>query len=64
MGMTLKALRVNKNLKQKEAGAMIGVREETIRSWEQGKTYPDARQIRQIEKVYDTTYDQINFFNE
>lgn len=64
MGMTLKALRVNKNLKQREAGELIGVREETIRSWEQGKTYPDVRQIKQIEKVYDTTYDNINFFNE
>ena len=64
MAMTLKALRVNKNLKQREAGVLIGVREETIRSWEQGKTFPDARQIKQIEKVYDTTYDNINFFNE
>ena len=60
-GITLKALRVNMDLKQSEASEILGVREETLRSWEQGKTFPNAIQIKAIERLYNTTYDAINF---
>ena len=58
---TLKALRVNKGYTQPEAAELIGVGEKAYCSWEQGKTFPNAIQIKKIEKVFDTTYDQINF---
>lgn len=59
--ITLKALRVNQNLKQSEAAARLGVTEDTLRSWENGETYPNVKQVKEIEKLYDTSYDQINF---
>lgn len=62
--MTLKALRVNQNLNQKEAAEKLGIEEKTLRRWENAETFPNVKQIKDIEKLYDTTYDQINFLNE
>lgn len=61
MAMTLKALRVNKGLDQKSAAEVLGITPETLSRWEQGKSYPNVRQISQIEKLYSVTYSDINF---
>lgn len=61
MAMTLKALRVNANLDQKTAARELGVTPETLGSWEQGKTFPNVKQITLIESLYNTTYNDINF---
>lgn len=61
MAMTLKALRVNKGLDQKSAAEALGITPETLSRWEQGKSYPNVKQITQIEKLYSVTYSDINF---
>ena len=61
VAMTLKALRVNSGLKQKEAAERIGVTPETLGSWENAKSFPNVKQINRIEKLYHTCYADIIF---
>lgn len=61
MEMTLKAARVNANLTQLEAAKRLDISESTLSMWEKGKTFPDARKIRDIEKVYGIPYNDIIF---
>lgn len=58
---TLKALRINENLTQEEAGKRLGVTKDTISRWENGKSYPNAKQIHLIENLYGVNYDTIIF---
>lgn len=46
---------------QEEAGKAIGVSANVISNWERGRTYPDAMQIKKIEKVYGVGYKNIIF---
>ena len=64
MAMTLKALRINKGMDQKTAAERLGITPETLGRWEQGKSFPNVRQITRIEKLYSTTYSDINFLLE
>lgn len=64
MNITLKAARVNKNLTQEEAGKILGVTKYTVGNWENGKSYPDADQIKKIEKLYEVNYDDIIFLTK
>ena len=61
MQLTLKALRVNKNLTQDEAAKAIGVSKYTWANYEVGKTYPDVPTIKAIEKVFGVKYSDILF---
>ena len=61
MLMTLRALRVNAGLDQKTAAERLGITPETLGKWEMGKSYPNVLQINKIEKLYSTTYADINF---
>lgn len=61
MGMTLKALRINKGLTQKDVAKNLQVTPETIGSWERAETFPTVPQISKLEKLYDTCYAEINF---
>ena len=61
MGLTLKALRVNKGLDQKTAAEKLGITPETLSKWEQGKTFPNVPQITKIEELYSVSYSDINF---
>lgn len=63
MKMTLKALRINKGYSQEKAATLIGISVETLANYEKGLTYPDIPILRKIEEVYETNYDNINFFN-
>lgn len=62
MGLTLKALRVNKGLTQKQAANVIGVSSSTLGSWENALSFPDVLNIKKIEMLYDTKYEDIIFF--
>lgn len=61
MSWTLRAARVNRGLTQEDAASAIGVTPLTIRKWEKGSTYPDARQIKKLCELYCVHYDDINF---
>ena len=58
---TLKALRINENLTQEEAGEKLGITKDKISRWENGKSYPNAKQIHLIENLYGVNYDDIIF---
>lgn len=61
MKLTLKSARVNAGLTQAAAGKALGVSGVTLSSWERGKTFPDAVQIKKIEKLYGVSYNDIIF---
>lgn len=61
MKISLKAARVNAGLTQKVVAQKLGVSKDTIRNWENCKTYPDAVQIKQLESIYKIPYDDIIF---
>lgn len=61
MPLTLKAIRINKGLSQEEAAKKLGVSRDTLSNWERGETYPNIPQLKNIEKVYEVSYDSINF---
>ena len=61
MAITLKALRINAGMDQRTAAEKIGVTPETLSKWENAKTFPNAKQISAIEKLYHVGYSDINF---
>lgn len=61
MKMTLKALRANKNLSQKEVAKALNISKETWRNYELGKTFPDVPTIQKMEKFFEVKYDDIIF---
>lgn len=62
MKLTLKALRTNKGYTQEQASNLIGISVETLAKYEKGITYPDIPILKKIEEIYETKYDNINFF--
>ena len=60
MQMTLKAIRINKQLSQDEAAKLIGISSDTLSNYERGKSFPDIPVLKKIEEVYETRYDSIN----
>lgn len=62
MKLTLRALRINKGYSQEKAANLIGVSVETLANYEKSVTYPDIPTLKKIEEVYETQYDNINFF--
>lgn len=61
MAITLKAARVNAGYDQKTAAKRLGVSSATLRSWENGITFPDVPQITKIEEAYSISYADIKF---
>lgn len=61
MKITLAAARVNAGLTQKEAATRLNVSNKTISSWENGTSFPNAQQIKNICDLYVVSYDNINF---
>jgi DNA-binding XRE family transcriptional regulator len=57
--VSLKALRVNADLNQKEAARELGVTEKTIQNWESSETFPTAAQLMKICSVYSCTLNDI-----
>ena len=62
MKLTLRALRINKEYSQEKAANLIGISVETLANYEKGITYPDIPVLKKIEEIYETKYDNINFF--
>lgn len=59
--ITLKAARVNAGLTQPEAAVSLKVSKSTIINWEKGRSFPNTRQIQNIERLYQITYDSLVF---
>ena len=59
--MSLKALRVNAGLTQKQVAEKLNKSNKTICNWENGISFPDALDIEAICILYGVTYDCINF---
>ena len=57
MKATLKSIREM----QEEAAKLIGIATDTLRNYEQGKSYPDIPVLRKIEETYNVRYSQIIF---
>lgn len=62
MKLTLKAIRVNKKMTQEEAAKELGISVDTLGNYERGITFPDVPVIKKMEEVYETNYNDINFF--
>lgn len=59
--MTLAAWRVNAKLSQGEAAKMLGISNTTLCKWETGKSFPKQPDIEKLCKLYDCSYDMIEF---
>ena len=59
--LTLKAARINVNLKQNQAAKSLNVSNDIISNWERGKTLPNAEQIRKIVDLYKVPYENLIF---
>lgn len=53
MKITLKALRVNKDMTQDDAAVVLGVTKRTVQNWESYTTFPTAQQLMDICNAYD-----------
>lgn len=56
---TLKGIRVSKNLKIKEVAKQLGISVDTLRNYENFKTYPDIKTLKKILRLYDVNYDVV-----
>lgn len=59
MKVSLKALRVNANMNQKEVAAMMNISPNTLINWENNYTSPDALQLSKLCAIYKCTMDDI-----
>ena len=58
------AARVNAGLTQHDVAEKIGVSENTLRSWENGKTLPSVAVARKLAELYGLSLDNIFFATE
>ena len=61
MAMSIKAARVNAGLSQVQVAEKLGVTQRTVSFWENGKSLPNARHIKDICELYGVHYDDIIF---
>ncbi len=61
MKLTLKALRINNNLTQREAAKSIGISRSTLKKYEDYESFPTVKNIQKIQKLYNVHYDDILF---
>lgn len=61
---TLKAIRVMRGISQGDAARELGISPDTLRSYEQGKSFPDVLMIKKIEDLYQVSYDELIFLPE
>lgn len=55
----LKALRLGKNLTQKQLGALLNVDQRTISAWEKGICEPSFQLLASLCELFDETFDSI-----
>ena len=61
MRTTLKNAREMAKLTQAEAAKALEINEDTLRSYEKGRSFPDVPMLRKIEALYGVSYNQIIF---
>ena len=61
MGISLKAARVNKGLRQVDVANKLKVDRKTVSSWEAGKTMPNAKLIDPLCSLLGVEYDNIKW---
>lgn len=59
--ITLKAARVNAGISQKNAAAYLGINNNTLCRWERGVSYPSAKYVSMMCRLYNIDYDDICF---
>ena len=59
MKVSLKAMRVNANMKQTEVAEKLGISTLTLQSWESEKTFPKVNQLMELCEIYGCTIDDI-----
>lgn len=59
MKVTIKALRVNADMNQKQAADALGVNVATLVKWEANRTSPTGTQLARMCKLYGCTLDDI-----
>ena len=59
MKISLKALRVNKEMTQEEAAKALNITAKTLQNWESYTTFPTGRQLIEICSVYGCGLDDI-----
>lgn len=57
--ISLRAARVNANMKQEDIAEAMKVSKATIVSWESGKTYPRAEQFKEMCDIYNAPIEHI-----
>lgn len=62
--LSLKAARINAKLSQKYVADKLDIAVSTLRNWESGKTFPKQPAIEQMCKLYETSFDELNFSTE
>lgn len=63
MFVTLRAARVNKNLRQMDAAKLLGISESTLLNYEKGRTFPSQPTIKKMEDLYGVSYNNIIFLS-
>ena len=63
MQISLKAARINAELKQSDVAVALGVTKKTVASWEKNKSLPRIDKIEAICTLYGVTYDDIRWGN-
>ena len=53
MKVTLRALRVNRGLTQKEAAERLNITPRTLQYWEMNRTFPTTKQLMKICEAYE-----------
>lgn len=61
MQITLKALRVSKDLRQEDVGKALNVNRKTVAAWENGVSLPTVTKIDAICEFYGVRYDDIKW---
>lgn len=59
MQVSLKAMRINSNLKQNEVAERVGVTVKTVQNWENNVSAPDAIQFAKLCKMFQCSRDDI-----
>lgn len=59
MQISIKALRVNAGLTQREAAEKLGVDRGTLICWEQYKSFPTIQQVEKMCRIYGCNKDDI-----
>lgn len=59
--ITLKAARTNAGMSRESVAKEVGVSYSTIKSWENGVTFPNQPQIDKLCDLFQVPYDGLNF---